>query len=142
MKILEFMIPGDPRTKKNHMKIAGTGPRCPVCQKPARQFVKQGDAYDEYARAAILFLRPRPKEPISEPVEITYRFYMKTHRVVDQLNLEAALDDILVSAGIIKDDNANIVKSHDGSRVYYDKENPRVEITIKPFVEEEPHAEE
>lgn len=141
MKPIKYTILLDPRTKKNHMTIAGAGPRCPVCGKPARQFVKQGAAYDEFASAAVWFLRPLPAQPISEPVEITYTFYMKTHRKVDQLNLEAAMDDILVSAKVIRDDNADIVKSHDGSRVYYDKENPRVEILIKPFVEEEKNAE-
>lgn len=35
--------------------------------------------------------------------------------------------------GVIKDDNSRIVAGHDGSRVLYDKENPRVEITITPI---------
>ena len=46
------------------------------------------------------------------------------------MNLLAAVDDLLVEAGIIADDNSKIVVSHDGSRVLYDKENPRTEITI------------
>lgn len=29
--------------------------------------------------------------------------------------------------------NSRIVAGHDGSRVLYDKENPRVEITISPI---------
>jgi hypothetical protein len=36
----------------------------------------------------------------------------------------------LVKHKIIQDDNYTIVKSHDGSRVYHDKSNPRVEIEI------------
>jgi hypothetical protein len=36
----------------------------------------------------------------------------------------------LVDAQVIKDDNSSIVASHDGSRVEYDRDNPRVEITI------------
>lgn len=44
--------------------------------------------------------------------------------------------DILVDAGILADDNARIVTGHDGSRVLYDKGNPRVEIVIN--TEEEP----
>jgi hypothetical protein len=38
--------------------------------------------------------------------------------------------DLLVHAGILADDHYGIVQSHDGSRCYYSKENPRTEITI------------
>ena len=61
---------------------------------------------------------------------------MQTRRRVDSLNLQAAADDLLVSAGVLKDDNANIVKSHDGTRVLYDKENPRTEIYIYDYEED------
>ena len=44
--------------------------------------------------------------------------------------------DILTKYDIIEDDNRDIVASTDGSRVYYDKENPRVEIEISPLKEE------
>ena len=55
---------------------------------------------------------------------------MKTRRIVDGLNLLATIDDLLVSTGILADDNSRIVVAHDGSRVLYDPQNPRVEITI------------
>ena len=32
---------------------------------------------------------------------------------------------------VLEDDNYTIVESHDGSRVFYDKENPRVHIFIE-----------
>ena len=57
-------------------------------------------------------------------------FYRSDARRVDLTNLEEALDDILVLYGILRDDNFKIVQSHDGSRVYIDRENPRTEITI------------
>jgi Holliday junction resolvase RusA-like endonuclease len=76
------------------------------------------------------YLTPRPEEPISFPVQVTYLFYMKTKRVVDKSNLTAAADDMLVEAGILEDDNSRILVSHDGTRVLYDKDNPRTEITI------------
>lgn len=31
------------------------------------------------------------------------------------------------------DDNSQIIVSHDGSRVLYDKDNPRTEVTISPY---------
>jgi hypothetical protein len=38
---------------------------------------------------------------------------------------------VLVKYGAIIDDNSLIVASMDGSRVYYDKDNPRTEIYIE-----------
>jgi Holliday junction resolvase RusA-like endonuclease len=58
---------------------------------------------------------------------------MPTRHRVDLVNLLEATCDILVDAGILADDNSNIVAAHDGSRVEYDKYNPRVEITISPI---------
>ena len=55
----------------------------------------------------------------------------KKNSKVDLCNLLGATCDILVKFGVIADDNCKIVKSHDGSRVLLDKENPRVEIEIE-----------
>ena len=115
--------------------IAGLGAKCPACGKKQRLFIKQGRANCDYSFYAFPHINPRPKEPIDRPVHIKYLFYMKTRRKVDSLNLEAAADDLLVSAGVIKDDNSNIIKSHDGTRVLYDKENPRTEIYIYDYEE-------
>ena len=136
MAEIRYTIKGDPRTKKNSQMIAGSGKRCPVCRKFEKQWVRQGRAHDAFAEAALWQLRPVPPRPIECPVHCRYLFYMKTRRVVDGLNLQAAIDDLLVEAGILKDDNSRIVVSHDGSRVFYDPVNPRVEITITKADEE------
>lgn len=127
---LKYTIPLDPRTKKNHQMIAGAGARCPRCGKFQKQFIRQGSAHGEYQKAARWYVRPKPVAPIEEPVNVQCIFYMQTRRKVDTLNLLATVDDLLVEEGILKDDCAAIVVSHDGSRVRYDKENPRTEITI------------
>jgi hypothetical protein len=49
---------------------------------------------------------------------------------VDDLNLYASLDDILVHEKILADDSIRYIRNRDGSRVFYDKENPRAEIYI------------
>lgn len=126
-----FVLPYECRTKKNSLVIAGTGQRCPVCGKPRKQWVRQSASYNEFAEKAMYMLVGRCKEPIDYPCTVSTIFYMKTKRRVDLLNLEAAIHDILVDASILKDDNSNIVVSTDGSRVRYDAENPRVEITIR-----------
>ena len=135
--IAKYVIPLDTRTKKNHMTIAGSGGRCPVCRKHKRQFVRQGRANTEYSAKAAQYLREKPREPISREIRLVYRVYTQTHRVVDDLNLYASLDDILVKEKILKDDNTRIIRSRDGSRVFYDKENPRAEIYIYEYREEE-----
>jgi hypothetical protein len=60
---------------------------------------------------------------------------MKTHRIVDKSGLMQAADDLLVECGILEDDNSRILVSHDGTRVLYDKENPRTEIYISEMEE-------
>lgn len=127
---IRYIIRGDPRTKKNSLMIAGKGRRCPACGKLEKQWVRQSKAHDAFAEAAKWQLRPVPTEPISSLVNVRCLFYMKTRRIVDGLNLLATIDDLLVSAGILADDNSRIVAGHDGSRVLYDPLNPRVEITI------------
>lgn len=127
---LKYTVRGDPRTKKNSQVIAGSGARCPRCGKFAKQWIRQGDAYNNYAEAAAWQLRPKPTKPIDRPVCVRYLFWMKTRRRVDLVNLIEAMNDILVARGILADDNAGIIVSHDGSRVLYDKNNPRVEIEI------------
>ena len=57
---------------------------------------------------------------------------MPTKHKVDLANLINATTDILVRAKIFVDDNCNIVSTHDGSCVCYDKENPRAVIYITP----------
>lgn len=141
MRLLaQYTIELDTRTKKNHMSIVGTGAKCPKCGKKARLFIRQGRANNEYTLKAAQYLTPRPREPIAEQVQIVYRVYTGTRRVVDDLNLYASLDDLLVKEGVLKDDNRKIIRSRDGSRVLYDKERPRAEIRIYAYSEEEDYA--
>ena len=121
---LRYTIPLAPVTKKNHQQIMYNA-------KTGRRFVKPSPQYEQYAEAARWFLRPVPAEPICTPVNVRCLFYLPTRRRTDLVNLLQAVDDILVEAGILADDNYCIVAGHDGSRVYYDKQNPRTEIGIE-----------
>lgn len=75
-------------------------------------------------------MKPHPPRPIDCPVNIKCLFYLPTLRRTDLTNLLEAVDDLLVSEGIIEDDHYGIVTAHDGSRCYWDKESPRTEIII------------
>lgn len=56
---------------------------------------------------------------------------MPTKRLCDLTNMLEAIDDVMVKAGLLKDDNYKIIAAHDGSRVLYDKSNPRTEVCIE-----------
>ena len=88
--------------------------------------------YKKYEKEAKEYL-PELEQPIDYPIELTGLFYMPTHRSCDLTNLLQAVCDVLVKHKVIADDNFNVVASVDGSRVLYDKENPRTEITITPI---------
>lgn len=96
-----------------------------------KPMVIQSKAYLDYEKAAMWCI---PKNGcINEPVNVKCLFYMPTRHVVDLTNLLEAIDDIMVKAGLLEDDNYRIVVGHDGSRVLYDKEHPRTEVTITPI---------
>lgn len=135
--LAQYVIPLDPRTKKNSHRISGCGKRCPVCGKYERQFIRNATKTTDYAFKAVKFLRPKPARPIEGPVWLVYKLYTQTWHRKDDLNLYEALDDILVANGILKDDDRKTIRSRDGSRVLYDKENPRAEIYIYSYSEEE-----
>ena len=109
-----------PHTKKNSQVIA---------KHNGRTFVVQNKLYKKYEKECLNVIEP-PEKPLDEPVNVQMRFFMPTRRRVDLVNLQQACLDILVRAGVLEDDNFNIVYSMDGSRVFYDKENSRTEITI------------
>lgn len=124
-EIVRLTIPFAPVSKKNSQQIirVGGSPR-----------IIQSKQYREYERAAVPHLRMIWKAtghaPISEPVNVQMLFYMPTRRKVDLVNLEEAALDVLVRAEVLEDDNCKVVVMMDGSRVSYDKKNPRTEIII------------
>lgn len=120
---IRYVIYGCPVTKKNSSQIL-------VNNSTGKRFVAPSKAYHEYEKAAGYYLIPLPNNPIKSRVNVKCVYYMPTKRRVDLANLISATCDILTHYGVIEDDNSNIVVSHDGSRVCYDKEQPRAEITI------------
>lgn len=121
--MIRYTIPGTPITKKNSQRIF----RNPKTGKP---FITKSAAYADYEASASYYLQPPPPSPINTPCMVTCLYYMPTRRKVDLTNLLEATHDILVRFRVLEDDNSRIIVSVDGSRVLYDKENPRTEITI------------
>ena len=123
---MRFTIQLTPITKKNHQQIL----RNKATGKP---FVVPSAQYKQYERDAMWFI---PKgDTIDYPVNVKCLFYMPTHRRCDLTNLLEAIDDIMVKAGLLADDSYTVIVGHDGSRVLYDKQNPRTEVEITPIRE-------
>lgn len=120
-KHIHLTLYGDPRTKKNSAQILRTRSGAP--------FVAPSKAYGDYETDCLRQIK-KPRSPISARVNVRCVYYMPTRRRVDLVNLIEATCDILVKAGVLEDDHCRIVAGHDGSRVEYDKGNPRAEITI------------
>ena len=121
---MKLVLYGNPATKKNSMQIFKNS-------RTGQPFLTQSKRYKDYVRDCGRQITGKFKKKIDYPINLKCVYYRKTKHRVDLTNLLAATCDILSDFGVIKDDNCKIVVSHDGSRVKYDKECPRVEIEIE-----------
>lgn len=122
--MIKFTVQLPPISKKNSQQIMTN-------RATGKPFIMPSKKYKEYEKSAAFFI---PKNIfICEPVNIKCLFYMPTKRMCDLTNMLEAIDDIMVKTGLLADDNFNIVAGHDGSRVLYDKDNPRTEVYISPI---------
>ena len=121
--MIKFTLPIRPATKKNSGQIITVGgfPRL-IPSKQYLQFEKDCQPYFKQVLNQI--------GQIDYPINLQVVFYVETKRRIDLPNLLNAVDDAMVKAELILDDNRDIIASHDGSRVYHDKFNPRIEIEI------------
>ena len=122
-QVLRYVITGHPYVKKNNMKLVMRGKK--LVRIPTTN-------YQEWARSAHeqIARHINPGSPINHPVNLQCHFYVRTYGVVDLSALYEGIQDELVKMGVLEDDNFKIVASHDGSRVFVDPDNPRMEITI------------
>ena len=128
---IHITIPLTPVTKKNHQQIMRSS-------KTGKPFVMPSAEYRQYEAQSVWHCKRAAisagvHKPIDTPCEVRCLFYMPSRRRVDLTNLLESADDALVAAGVLADDNSQIIVSHDGSRVLYDKDSPRTEVTISPY---------
>lgn len=126
MTPLNMVLYSNPATKKNSgriINVKGKGGR-------GYNMLLPSTAFERYQADCLKQITGAYRRHIDTPVNVKAIYYMETRRRVDISNLHSALHDILVVAGVLVDDNRDIVASTDGSRVLWDKKNPRVEITI------------
>lgn len=118
---LQFTIPLQPITKKNNGRIIKNKETGKCGFIPSEQ-------YKRYEKDCKYFI---PAHYIKDPINVKAIFYMKTKGLVDLTNLNESLHDIMQEYNCIVDDDCKIIISTDGSRVMYDKDNPRTEVTIE-----------
>jgi Holliday junction resolvase RusA-like endonuclease len=118
-------IQGNPAVKKNSPKIIKMG---------KTYSIRTSDIYDEWAAKALFQLeKQKPGFTIDSPVHVEAHFYRNTKVRADLSNLYEGFQDCFTLSGIWVDDM--LIESHDGSRKHYDKENPRIEVTVKKYKE-------
>lgn len=120
--MINLTLYGRPITKKNSSRVVRCGNYTKVL--PSKQF-------ELYQKDCLRQITGDKRLKLNTPCNMCCVYYMPTRGRVDLVNLLEATCDILVKAGVIDDDNCSIVASHDGSKVCYDKVNPRVEICIE-----------
>lgn len=73
--------------------------------------------------------------PFENPVKFTYKYYPKTKRSYDRMNILSVHDkfacDALVEIGVLVDDDYRRVLTPDFLHCGVDKDNPRMEIIVK-----------
>lgn len=122
--MIKFTLPIRPATKKNSGQIIRNRRGIPRLIPSERylQFEKDCQPYFKQVLNQI--------GQIDYPINLQAVFYVETKQRIDLPNLLNAVDDAMVKSELILDDNRDIIASHDGSRVYHDKFNPRIEIEI------------
>ena len=128
MNKINFTLNVIPRTKKNSSRIVTR-----YSKKKGKNFTKllPSELYERFEYECSYLIPQSLKIGIKTPVNIKAIFYVQSRRRIDLANLLEGLDDMLVATGVLEDDCRDIIAGHDGSRVFYDKDNPRIEVTIE-----------
>lgn len=121
---MKFTLPIKPRTKKNSQSFVTlkNGRTILLPSKPYKEFEKLCLKYIEFELGNI--------ETIDYPINLKAWFFKDKNYKSDLVGYLQALQDALVKAKILQDDNTKIVFSTDGSRIFHDKNYPRIEVEI------------
>lgn len=165
-KALKLVVPGAPRTKKNSPVIVRNVTDAFLKdliwsweREKASQMVSLSDIITWLENRETIFPHPRllPSQafrdweaaavkavlPVLEPLKryfpITYSCHLiaKVYRdrdAGDWLGYMQGISDFLEDIGVVEDDV--LIRSYDGSRLYKDSENPRVELWLSPWHQE------
>lgn len=145
---IRIVIPGAPRTKKTSNRIVKMGKFSKVL--PSEAFMEWFKEAMRMVPAIKSFARREGIElPFKGPVHVKALFFLENAIQGDLVGYAQAIGDFLQEpkinfkvnpprltrdgAGLITDDK--MIASWDGSRVRIDRQNPRIEIEIRPYQE-------
>lgn len=97
-----------------------------------KRVIIQSDRYLEFERQCGYFLKKYAMN-VNTPINLKCLFYVPDRRRRDIANLLNGIQDILVKYHVIEDDNFNIVKSVDGTRIIYEKGIEKTIIEISEY---------
>lgn len=122
---MNLIIEGEIVPKKNNLCIRRAG---------GRSFIAPNDFYNTYKESALWQLSNEEKWQGDYPVILEIFVYRKTVRRFDFDNIFNTIQDILVGAGILEDDNMKmLIPKVKGLGWAKDKDNPRVEVFIRSY---------
>lgn len=125
MKSIRIEIPLLCPPKKNHQSIIYNS-------KIKRPMIIQSERYRKFERECGYFLK-KYEMNINTPINLKCIFIVPNKYKRDVVNLLNAIQDVLVKYKVIEDDNYNIVKSVDGSRIIYEKGVEKTIIEISKY---------
>lgn len=125
--VFKYIMYGDPASKKNSKQIIYN----PKTKKP---MIVSSKKYNRWHKEVKKQMKEDdvPKLQLSGIMNARILSYRMNKRggVGDVNNFTQGSLDILTEWGVIVDDNRDIIYSVDGSRIFFDKENPRTEIEL------------
>ena len=126
--ILKFSIPGRPSTKKTSHRVVRRGGFTKIL--PSLLYEK----YEKHCKDYCEFVWKKDGfEPIDFGIAIKLKVYLDSWIVGDECGYQQANGDIIQAHGIIKDDMWIHWVDNGDHMIYYDKDNPRIEVEIKRF---------
>ena len=119
---MKITLIGNTPAKKTGQRSFGKGRRKKILPS------KRHEAWHDQNMAALVL----PDVPLPLPcrVRLSVHFVRQSHRRWDYTNALDAVQDFLVDAGILIDDNAEVLCLGDITHEY-DKLNPRAEVTLE-----------
>ncbi|MCQ2086446.1 MAG: RusA family crossover junction endodeoxyribonuclease [Bacilli bacterium] len=126
----QFIIHGTVASKKNSKEITIRYVKNPKTGRTSpKPFVRSSDRYMQWHDSAITELMYQKQGFFIERGKIILKFYFGDRIRRDADNGVSSVFDTLTDAGIIPDDNWNVLFKH-MVECDYDKSNPRVEVYI------------
>lgn len=119
--VASFVILGECRTKKTSQRL--------IVTPSGKRKILPSKAHEKWANDAQLQVQSqwRGGRALTCMINMTARFFRATDDA-DLGNLIAGVCDVLEAAGVVRDDWS--IRGLDGSRIYVDEKNPRVEAVL------------